>query len=148
MVKLFVTQSRNYDERMDDLSLIPIDEDPDLGGRTFSGEELAIMITEFSNEIIANAFKYKAYLFDKDSIKRLTDQPGYEGLSIYFVKYLGRISVALFAVDIKNNPIVYKRQRKIDEQIIIEEGIWGEEDGTGHPPSKIYELLKTLQPDK
>eukprot|EP00388_Colpodella_angusta_P006662 GDKJ01019489.1.p2 GENE.GDKJ01019489.1~~GDKJ01019489.1.p2 ORF type:complete len:150 (+),score=10.16 GDKJ01019489.1:802-1251(+) len=147
MATLFVTKSRSYDETIDNLDEIPKVDDPEIGGKTYSGEDLAVMISDLSNEIIAKAFRYPAYLFDKDSIKRLTEQPGYEGLAIYFVKYLGRISVALFAIDKDLNPVKTKVQKIVAGKIIIEEGIFGEEDGTGHPPSKVYELLKTLRPD-
>lgn len=145
MLKLFVTESRSYDKSIDNLDEIPKVDDLYIGGQPYSGEDLAVMISDFSNEIISKAFKYPSYLFDKDSIERLTTQPGYEGLAIYFVKYLGRISVALFAIDGNLNPVKTKVQRLVDGNIVIEEGIYGEEDGTGHPRSKVDALVQTLK---
>ncbi|MEA5257399.1 hypothetical protein VB264_06365 [Arcicella aquatica] len=123
--------------------------DPKLGGVTKDAEELIKMMKDFSGEIISHAFEFSAYSFDKDSIKRLTEQSGYEGLAISFVKFDGRISVALTALDSNNNPLIVQQLKK-DEQGIntnIVQDVLGEEDGTGHPRpggKTILEFLEAL----
>ncbi len=139
MLKLFVTQSRSYDEAIDNLDEIK----EVIGGSTRNAAELNEMIGAFSNQIISRAFAYPAYTFSNESIYRLISQPGYDGLAIYFVIFENRITVALIALDKNEQPVIVKFYNP--ETKTIEEGVLGEEDGTGHPRPKVEALLEILQ---
>lgn len=141
MLKLFVTKSRSYDETIDNLDEI----EEVTGGTTRNAAQLYKMIGDFSNQIISKAFAHPAYTFSNESINRLISQPGYDGLAIYFVLFDNRITVALIALDKDGNPVKTSVQRLVDGKIVIEEGIYGEEDGTGHPRSKVDDLIQALK---
>lgn len=116
-----------------------------LGGKTKNATELYEMINDFSNDPIAESFQFPAYTYDNESIDRLRNQPGCEGISMYFAKYQGRITIALVAVDKDRNPIKIQRFNTESNMPYFEEGIFGEQDGTGHPPNVVVDFLEELK---
>lgn len=130
-----------------------------LGGKEKLASELFEMIKAFKDDTaISREFDYPAYTFDKSSLLRLLSQDTCEGLALYFAKHKATIinddnssgekdvfTIAIVSIDKDSKPCIITREKTDNEGVkIFENGIYGEEDGTGHPPRKVEEFLTEL----
>jgi hypothetical protein len=130
----------------------------DLGGHEKSATELYNMINAFLNDDISKKFDFRAYTFDKSSLLRLLSQDTCEGLALYFAKHKAEVlkddgskeekdvfTIAMVSMDKDSKPCIVTRERRNSNgEFILENGIYGEEDGTGHPPKKVEIFLNDL----
>ncbi len=104
------------------------------GGEPITKEQLRNILSDFQKELVSKAFQYQAFQFERDSIQRLLDQMDDEdGLMLCFGKFSNYLTVALVPCDKDGNA-----------KISAEDEIVGEEDGTGHPPAKVIDLIEQL----
>ena len=104
------------------------------GGEPITKKELIKILSDFQNDLLSQAFQFQAFQFERDSIDRLLSQMDEkDGLMIHFGKFNGYLTVALVPCDKDGN-----------QKIAGDSEIVGEEDGTGHPPRKVKDLIVQL----
>jgi hypothetical protein len=120
----------------------------DLGGHPRSSKELMDMLDDFKKDSISSNFEFQGYSFDKSSLLRLLSLEGCEGITFYLAKHKvadkDAFTIVSLPIDKDSKFITGNRLVEIDGQKIMQEGIYGEEDSTGHPPRILLEFAEKI----
>ncbi|AWV97905.1 hypothetical protein [Arcticibacterium luteifluviistationis] len=108
----------------------------DQDGERITAEQFTEMTTNFDKELVAGAFEYRAFTFNKESIEELFDE-GVSGLMVAFAKHSDNyITVALLPINEDKNVVVSTTG----------EGD-GVEDGTGHEKASFNSIIEKFVTD-